>query len=73
RTPSHSIGNAALAKLWQFTPDRAGDGTHRARVSCNRGEQLSAAAAGGTRVVWLDATTGVGDVVTRARPSGTCA
>ncbi|MEU3827625.1 M4 family metallopeptidase [Streptomyces sp. NPDC029080] len=73
RTPSHSIGNAALAKLWQFTPDRAGDGTHRARVSCNRGEQLSAAAAGGTRVVWLDATTGVGNVVTRARPSGTCA
>ncbi|MFH9657142.1 M4 family metallopeptidase [Streptomyces sp. NPDC017248] len=73
RTPDAETGNAALSKLWQFTPDRAGDGTHRARVSCDRGEQLSAAAADGTRVVWLDATTGITDVVTRARPTGTCA
>ncbi|WP_240468003.1 M4 family metallopeptidase [Streptomyces dangxiongensis] len=73
RTPSSGTGNAALAKLWQFAPHHEGRGTHRARVSCNRGEQLSAAAAGGTRVVWLDATTGHGDVVTRARPHGRCA
>ncbi|MFF8726935.1 M4 family metallopeptidase [Streptomyces sp. NPDC015171] len=73
RTPSSEISNAALAKLWQFTPDRTGDGTRRSRVSCNRGEQLSAAADGATRVLWLDATTGVSEVVTRARPSGTCA
>ncbi|MEV4339487.1 M4 family metallopeptidase [Streptomyces sp. NPDC049590] len=73
RTPAAEISNAALSKLWQFTPDRKGDGTRRARVSCNRGEQIFAAAAGRTRVVWQDATTGTGDVVTRARPSGTCA
>ncbi|MEU5079571.1 MULTISPECIES: M4 family metallopeptidase [Streptomyces] len=73
RTPAAEVSNAALSKLWQFTPDHKGDGTRRARVSCNRGEQLSAAAADGTRVVWLDATTGTTDVVTRARPSGTCA
>ncbi|MEU2062751.1 M4 family metallopeptidase [Streptomyces sp. NPDC013455] len=73
RPPASGIGNATLSKLWQFTPDRKGEGTHRSRVSCNRGEQLSAAAADGTRVVWLDATTGISDVVTRARPSGTCA
>ncbi|MFF7368634.1 M4 family metallopeptidase [Streptomyces tricolor] len=73
RTPAAETGNATLSKLWQFTPDRKGDGLRRSRVSCNRGEQLSAAAADGTRVVWLDATTGVSDVVTRARPSGTCA
>ncbi|MBL1086909.1 M4 family metallopeptidase [Streptomyces actinomycinicus] len=73
RTPSPELTNATLAKLWQFTPDRKGDGMQRSRVSCNRGEQLSAAAAGGTRVVWLDGTTGVSDVVTRARPTGKCA
>ncbi|MFG2603535.1 M4 family metallopeptidase [Streptomyces sp. NPDC048514] len=72
RTPGEETGNASLSKLWQFTPDRTGDGTRRSRVSCNRGEQLAAAAADGTRVIWLDGTTGVSDVVTRARPSGTC-
>jgi Zn-dependent metalloprotease len=68
RTGDPAIRNESLAKLWQFTGD---DGT-RVRVSCNRGEQLSAAAATGTRVVWLDSTTGISHVVTRARPSGTC-
>ncbi|WP_405959686.1 M4 family metallopeptidase [Streptomyces sp. NBC_00024] len=68
RTGDPAIRNESLAKLWQFSGD---DGT-RGRVSCNRGEQLSAAAATGTRVVWLDATTGISQVVTRARPSGTC-
>ncbi|MEV6383496.1 M4 family metallopeptidase [Streptomyces sp. NPDC051773] len=68
RTGDTAIRNESLAKLWQFP----GDTGRRARVSCNRGEQLSAAAAAGTRVVWLDSTTGVSDVVTRARPAGSC-
>ncbi|GAB2907131.1 hypothetical protein GCM10027075_03470 [Streptomyces heilongjiangensis] len=68
RKPDTVLRNEALSKLWQFSPD----GDRRDRVSCNRGEQLSAAAAPGTRVVWLDATTGTGEVVTRARPSGRC-
>ena len=67
RAPEPSYRNESLAKLWQF----AGDGS-RSRVSCNRGEQLYAAAAAGRQVVWLDATTGISDVVTRTRPSGTC-
>lgn len=72
RTPVPEMRNEYLAKLWQF-PAVADDGTpRRGRVSCNRGEQLSAAAAAGTQVLWLDATTGVSDVVTRAKPAGTC-
>ncbi|MFI5470307.1 M4 family metallopeptidase [Streptomyces cacaoi] len=73
RTPDTQVRNATLSKLWQFTPTSGNDGAvRRSRVSCNRGEQLSAAAASGTRVLWLDATTGISDVVTRARPAGTC-
>ncbi|MDX2911126.1 M4 family metallopeptidase [Streptomyces griseiscabiei] len=68
RTGDTAVRNESLAKLWQFT----GAAGARVRVSCNRGEQLSAAAATGSRVVWLDATTGIGHVVTRARPTGTC-
>lgn len=70
RTPDTVLRNESLSKLWQFPTH--GDGLRRGRVSCNRGEQLSAAAAPGTRVVWLDATTGTSEVVTRARPSGRC-
>lgn len=33
---------------------------------------LAAAAATGTRVIWLDSTTGVSHVVTRARPAARC-
>ncbi|WP_338399827.1 M4 family metallopeptidase [Streptomyces caatingaensis] len=64
-----ATGHEALGKVWQFAPD----GSRRDRVSCNRGEQLLPAAAGGRRVVWLDATTGSTDLVTRARPAGRCA
>ncbi|MFC5720170.1 M4 family metallopeptidase [Streptomyces gamaensis] len=60
--------NESLAKLWQFTAD----GSPRGRVSCNRGEQSAAAAAGGRQVVWVDATTGSTDLVTRNRPAGNC-
>ncbi|PSJ25290.1 peptidase M4 family protein [Streptosporangium nondiastaticum] len=60
--------NESLPKLWQF----AADGSSRARVSCNRGEQSSPAAAGGKQVVWIDGTTSSTDLVTRTRPAGTC-
>ncbi|MEU8548390.1 hypothetical protein AB0C81_15600 [Streptomyces roseoverticillatus] len=33
---------------------------------------FSASATGAGQVVWIDSTTGYGDVVTRARPAGTC-
>ncbi|NJP76565.1 M4 family metallopeptidase [Streptomyces sp. AA8] len=66
--PDMTYRNETLAKLWQF----AADGSSRARVSCNRGEQTSAAAAGGKQVVWIDGTTGTTDLVTRTRPAGTC-
>jgi bacillolysin len=33
---------------------------------------VTPAAAGGTRVVWLDLTTGDLDLVTRGRPAGSC-
>ncbi|MFJ9818709.1 M4 family metallopeptidase [Streptomyces sp. NPDC101151] len=72
RKPLPQLSNDSLSKLWQFAPADKGDGPRRSRVSCNRGEQLSAAAADGTQVIWLDATTGVSDVVTRTRPAGTC-
>ncbi|RLV08934.1 peptidase M4 family protein [Streptomyces griseocarneus] len=67
-TPDTAYRNETLAKLWQFTPD----GSWRGRVSCNRGEQMSAATPGGKQVVWVDSTTGHTDLVTRTRPAGTC-
>lgn len=68
------ISNESAPKLHQFAASGApGDpGIRKGRVSCNRGEQSSAAAVGGGQVVWLDSTTGVTGVVTRARPAGRC-
>ncbi|WUW19088.1 M4 family metallopeptidase [Streptomyces sp. NBC_01465] len=67
--PDTAYRNETLAKLWQVPTD----GTSGAvRVSCNRGEQLYAAADGGQRVVWVDGTTGWTDLVTRERPAGNC-
>ncbi|MFH0519401.1 M4 family metallopeptidase [Streptomyces sp. M41] len=70
-----AISNESAPKLYQFPAAGApGDpGTRKGRVSCNRGEQSSAAAVAGGQVVWLDSTTGSTDVVTRARPAGRCA
>ncbi|MEU1827499.1 M4 family metallopeptidase [Streptomyces abikoensis] len=68
RTPDSALRSETLSKLWQFSTD----GSRKGRVSCDRGEQLGAAAAGGTRVVWIDATTGYPDLVTRPRPAGNC-
>ncbi|MEU1377293.1 M4 family metallopeptidase [Streptomyces triculaminicus] len=67
-TPDTQYRNETLSKLWQFSAD----GTRSGRVSCNRGEQNAAAAAGGRQVVWIDGTTGYTDLVTRTRPAGTC-
>ncbi|MGI5248145.1 M4 family metallopeptidase [Actinacidiphila glaucinigra] len=60
--------NDSLAKLWQFTPQGAPLG----RVSCSKGQQSNAAAGAGSRVLWMDTTTTDTDLVTRARPAGTC-
>ncbi|MFD7538359.1 M4 family metallopeptidase [Streptomyces sp. NPDC059819] len=75
RTYDPEYRNESLAKLWQFsaTASPSDDGARKGRVSCNRGDQLSAAAAAGGQVVWIDATTGISQVVTRTRPTGRCA
>ncbi|CAM5463923.1 hypothetical protein GCM10010329_32180 [Streptomyces spiroverticillatus] len=69
--PDTEIRNESTAKLHQFAASGAPD-PYRGRVSCNRGEQTAAAAASGTQVIWLDATTGTPDVVTRKSPRGRC-
>ncbi|MEV6999060.1 M4 family metallopeptidase [Streptomyces sp. NPDC093982] len=68
------LSNESAPKLNQFAAAGAPDdpATRKGRVSCNRGEQSSAAAVGGSQVVWLDSTTGTTDAVTRARPAGRC-
>ncbi|WP_240106248.1 M4 family metallopeptidase [Streptomyces sp. MUM 203J] len=70
--PAGGVGelltNAGLTKIWQLSTD----GARKQRLSCNRGEQFSPAADSGTRVVWLDGTTGWTSVVTRNRPAGAC-
>lgn len=70
QVPDTVLRNESLAKLWQVPTDGTGPAV---RVSCNRGEQLYAAADGGQRVVWIDGTTGYTDLVTRERPAGRCA
>jgi len=72
--PDTEIRNESVPKLYQFAAGGSPEdpGTRKGRVSCNRGEQSSAAAVAGSQVVWLDATTGVTDVVTRTRPTGRC-
>ncbi|MFG3494880.1 M4 family metallopeptidase [Streptomyces sp. NPDC047928] len=66
--PDLELRNENLPKLWQLNED----GSRRERFSCNRGEQLSPAAVSGTRVLWLDGTTGSTDLVGRDRPAGRC-
>ncbi|MFJ2738537.1 M4 family metallopeptidase [Streptomyces sp. NPDC087440] len=72
--PDTAIRNESTGKLHQFAASGAPDapGTYKGRVSCNRGEQIAAAAVSGAQVVWLDATTGTPDVVTRKTPRGRC-
>ncbi|MEV0010159.1 M4 family metallopeptidase [Streptomyces sp. NPDC051840] len=64
-----SYANETLPKLYQTAPDGKG-GPHR--VSCNRGDQVFAAADTGQRVLWLDGTTGFTNLVKRDRPAGKC-
>ncbi|MEV0646578.1 M4 family metallopeptidase [Phytomonospora sp. NPDC050363] len=63
-----ATGNAGLPKLLQM-PVLGGPSW---RVSCNRGDQGLFAADVFLRVVWLDGTTGISDVVTRGTPAGRC-
>ncbi|MET7984724.1 M4 family metallopeptidase [Streptomyces sp. NPDC005281] len=67
--PGGAWTNEALPKLYQVAPDGEGDVQ---RVSCDRGDQVYPAADEGTRVVWLDGTTGYTNLVTREHPAGTC-
>ncbi|WP_432178919.1 M4 family metallopeptidase [Streptomyces sp. NBC_00063] len=67
--PATSWANDTLPKLYQVTPDGKGGAQ---RVSCNRGDQVYAAADTGTRVLWLDGTTGYTNLVKRDRPAGKC-
>ncbi|MEV0262428.1 M4 family metallopeptidase [Streptomyces sp. NPDC050617] len=67
-TTAADRGNEATGKLWQFSAD----GRRKDRVSCDRGEQMWAAAPGGRQVVWIDSTTGTSRLVTRVRPAGRC-
>ncbi|MEU1510370.1 M4 family metallopeptidase [Kitasatospora sp. NPDC005748] len=66
--PADGWSNAALPKLYQLPVT----GGTPVRVSCNRGTQFHPAADQGNRVVWLDATTGGSDLVTRDRPAAAC-
>ncbi|MBO1415090.1 hypothetical protein [Streptomyces sp. FH025] len=66
--PTGGWTNAALPKLWQIPLT---GGTPQ-RVSCNRGGQYDATADRGTRVLWLDSTTGRTNLATREHPAGTC-
>nr|WP_199551255.1 M4 family metallopeptidase [Streptomyces sp. N35] len=65
--PAMTWSNDTLPKLFQVAPD--GKGGAR-RVSCNRGDQVYAAADAGLRVLWLDGTTGSTNLVKRDRPAG---
>ncbi|MFD8641907.1 M4 family metallopeptidase [Streptomyces zaomyceticus] len=67
--PATSWANDTLPKLFQVASDGKGGAQ---RVSCNRGDQVFAAADEGLRVVWLDGTTGSTNLVKRDRPAGSC-
>ncbi|MFC8538644.1 M4 family metallopeptidase [Streptomyces sp. NPDC057249] len=67
--PATDWTNDTLPKIYQAAPDGKGGAQ---RVSCNRGDQVYAAADEGTRVLWLDGTTGYTNLVKRDRPAGKC-
>ena len=67
--PATSWANDTLPKLYQISADGK-SGVQR--VSCDRGDQVYASADTGTRVLWLDGTTGWTDLVKRDRPAGKC-
>ncbi|MEV5602251.1 M4 family metallopeptidase [Streptomyces sp. NPDC052299] len=67
--PATWWANDTMMKLYQVAPDGKGGPK---RVSCNRGEQAFGDSDEGTRVVWLDGTTGYTNLVKRDRPAGNC-
>ncbi|MFB8207278.1 M4 family metallopeptidase [Streptomyces sp. NPDC056010] len=67
--PATWWANDTMMKLYQVAPDGKGGPQ---RVSCNRGEQAFGTADEGTRVLWLDGTTGYTNLVKRDRPAGKC-
>ncbi|MFB7334263.1 M4 family metallopeptidase [Streptomyces adustus] len=67
--PATWWANDTLPKLYQVASDGKGGAQ---RVSCNRGDQVYAAADSGQRVLWLDGTTGYTNLVKRDRPAGSC-
>ncbi|MEU9358907.1 M4 family metallopeptidase [Streptomyces sp. NPDC048301] len=67
--PATDWSNDTLPKLYQVAPD--GKGAVQ-RVSCNRGDQVYPTADTGTRVLWIDGTTGYTNLVKRDRPAGKC-
>ncbi|WP_405940492.1 M4 family metallopeptidase [Streptomyces sp. NBC_00726] len=67
--PATWWANDTLMKLYQVAPDGKGGPQ---RMSCNRGEQAFGTADEGTRVLWLDGTTGYTNLVKRDRPAGKC-
>ncbi|RFC72343.1 M4 family metallopeptidase [Streptomyces sp. AcE210] len=67
--PATDWSNDTLPKLFQVAPDGKGGAQ---RVSCNRGDQVYAAADDGKRVLWMDGTTGYTNLVKRDRPAGNC-
>jgi bacillolysin len=73
--PELAASDAAVtftsASTWHLLQLSAAGGPPR-RMSCSRGPQLTPVAAGGSRVVWTDSTTGDLDLVTRGRPAVRC-
>ncbi|MEV6194532.1 M4 family metallopeptidase [Streptomyces sp. NPDC051920] len=67
--PATTWANDTLPKLYQVASDGTGEAQ---RVSCDRGDQVYAAADSGQRVLWLDGTTGYTNLVKRDRPAGRC-
>ncbi|MFD5819713.1 M4 family metallopeptidase [Streptomyces sp. NPDC127038] len=67
--PATTWANDTLPKLYQVAPDGTGGPQ---RMSCDRGDQVYAAADSGQRVLWLDGTTGYTNLVKRDRPAGRC-
>lgn len=65
----HVVGQRHAAEAVSGSPLRQGSVRW---ISCNRGDQVYAAADEGLRVLWLDGTAGSTNLVKRDRPAGGC-
>ncbi|MCK0113855.1 M4 family metallopeptidase [Ornithinimicrobium sp. F0845] len=71
--PATDYANETLPKLYQLSIDgKSKRNPSPLRMSCNRGEQIFAAADEGKRVLWLDGTTGETHLVVQDRPKRHC-